>query len=179
MNRGTVVRGAVAFLMTITLTAEMPLIVCADKLTNDVIKQSEEEKKNAENSKAVLKKGLTDVKQMINDLESAKGELETYIVKLDDDLTIIDENIKSLGEQIADKQEQIEKTKGELEQAIWQSQQQYGLMKKRIQFVYEKGQTSNIEMILNSSSFIEFLNRAEYVAQLSEYDRKMLDKYIE
>lgn len=179
MKRGIVVRGTVAFLMTITLTAEMPLIVCAEKLTNDLIKQSEEEKKNAENSKAVLKKGLTDVKQMINDLESAKGELETYIVKLDDDLTVIDENIKSLDAQIVDKQDEIEKTKGELEQAIWQSQQQYGLMKKRIQFVYEKGQTSNIEMILNSSSFVEFLNRAEYVTQLSEYDRKMLDKYVE
>lgn len=165
--------------MTVTLTVQLPSVVCADKLTNDVIKQSEEEKKNAENSKAVLKKGLTDVKQMVADLESAKGELETYIVQLDEDLTVIDENIKSIEEQLKEKQEEIDKTRIELEDAIWQSQQQYGLMKKRIQFVYEKGQTSNIEMILNSSSFVEFLNRAEYVSQLSEYDRKMLDKYIE
>lgn len=179
MNGQRCLKGAVVLLMTVTLIVQLPLIVCADKLTNDVIKQSEEEKKNAENSKAVLKKGLTDVKQLIADLESAKGELETYIIKLDEDLTVIDENIKMLDEQMTDKKAEIEKTKGELEEAIWQSQQQYGLMKKRIQFVYEKGQASNIQMILNSSSFVEFLNRAEYVAQLSDYDRKMLDRYIE
>ena len=179
MNRSLCVKGIIAFSMTIMLTAYMPLIVFADKATNDVIKQSEEEKKNAESSKAALKKGLTDVKQLIADLESAKGELETYIIKLDDDLALINENIGMIEGQIEDKQKEIEKTRLELEDAIWQSQQQYGLMKKRIQFVYEKGQTSNIEMILNSSSFVDFLNRAEYVNQLSEYDRKMLDKYIE
>ena len=172
-------KGILALMMSVTLSIQLPLSVSADKLTNDVIKQSEEEKKNAEQSKAILKKGLTDVKQLIADLESAKGQLETYIIQLDEDLAVIDDNIKMLDEQLTDKKAEIEKTKGELEDAIWQSQQQYGLMKKRIQFVYEKGQTSNIEMILNSTSFVEFLNRAEYVAQLSEYDRRMLDRYIE
>ncbi|MCR5357518.1 MAG: peptidoglycan DD-metalloendopeptidase family protein [Lachnospiraceae bacterium] len=175
------VKRVTAFVMTVTLgsIAFLPVDLHADPLTNDVIKQSEEEKKSAESSKAALKKGLTDVKQMIADLQSAKGELETYIIKLDEDLALIEENIKTLEEQLEFKQEEIDKTKLALEDAIWQSQQQYGLMKKRIQFVYEKGQTSNIDKILSSSSFIEFLNRAEYVSQLSEYDRKMLDKYIE
>ncbi len=165
--------------ITLQLTAFQPLFVRAETLTNDVIKQSEEEKKSAESSKAALKKGLTDVKQLIADLQSAKGELEDYIIKLDDDLAMVEENIGRLEEQLEFKQEEIDKTKQALEDAIWQSQQQYGLMKKRIQFVYEKGQTSNIDMILSATSFVEFLNRAEYVSQLSEYDRKMLDKYIE
>ncbi|MBR5407986.1 MAG: peptidoglycan DD-metalloendopeptidase family protein [Lachnospiraceae bacterium] len=175
------VKRVTAFVMTAALgiTAFMPVDLYAETLTNDVIKQSEEEKKSAESSKAALKKGLTDVKQLIADLQSAKGELENYIIKLDEDLSMVEDNIKVLEEQLAFKQEEIEKTKLALEDAIWQGQQQYGLMKKRIQFVYEKGQTSNIDKILSSSSFVEFLNRAEYVSQLSEYDRKMLDKYIE
>ncbi|MCR5508449.1 MAG: peptidoglycan DD-metalloendopeptidase family protein [Lachnospiraceae bacterium] len=172
-------KGILALAIAVSLTAEMPLIVRADKSSNDIIKQSEEEKKNAENSKAVLKKGLTDVKQLIADLESAKGELEDYIIQLDEDLSMVEENIVMLEEQLKFKQEEIEKTRKALEDAIWQSQQQYGLMKKRIQFVYEKGQTSNIDMILNSTSFADFLNRAEYVNLLSEYDRRMLDRYIE
>ncbi|MBR5765865.1 MAG: peptidoglycan DD-metalloendopeptidase family protein [Lachnospiraceae bacterium] len=175
------VKRVTAFVMTAALgiTVFTPVDLYAETLTNDVIKQSEEEKKSAESSKAALKKGLTDVKQLIADLQSAKGELENYIIKLDEDLSMVEDNIKVLEEQLAFKQEEIEKTKLALEDAIWQGQQQYGLMKKRIQFVYEKGQTSNIDKILSSSSFVEFLNRAEYVSQLSEYDRKMLDKYIE
>ena len=170
---------AVFMMMTITAALLMPLFVRAEPLTNDLIKQSEKEKEGAEKSRAALKKGLTDVKQLIADLESAKGELETYIVKLDGDLTVIEENIDMLTDELEKKQEEIDETKLKLEDAIWQSQQQYGLMKKRIQFVYEKGQTSNVEMILNATSFADFLNRAEYVARLSEYDRNMLDRYVE
>ena len=170
---------AVFMMMTITAALLMPLFVRAEPLTNDLIKQSEKEKEGAEKSRAALKKGLTDVKQLIADLESAKGELETYIVKLDGDLTVIEENIDMLTDELEKKQEEIDETKLKLEDAIWQSQQQYGLMKKRIQFVYEKGQKSNVEMILNATSFADFLNRAEYVARLSEYDRNMLDRYVE
>ncbi|MCR4806685.1 MAG: peptidoglycan DD-metalloendopeptidase family protein [Lachnospiraceae bacterium] len=184
MKKKTCVKRVVAALITITLTAQLPmaflpLFVRAEPLTNDLIKQTEKEKEGAEKSRAELKKGLTDVKQLIKDLESAKGELETYIVKLDGDLTVIEENIDMLTEALDKKQKEIEDTKLKLEEAIWQSQQQYGLMKKRIQFVYEKGQTSNVEMILNATSFADFLNRAEYVNKLSEYDRNMLDRYIE
>ena len=170
---------AVFMMMTITAALLMPLFVRAEPLTNDLLKQSEKEKEGAEKSRAALKKGLTDVKQLIADLESAKGELETYIVKLDGDLTVIEENIDMLTEELEKKQEEIDETRLNLEDAIWQSQQQYGLMKKRIQFVYEKGQKSNVEMILNATSFADFLNRAEYVARLSEYDRNMLDRYVE
>ena len=184
MKRKTRVKRVIAVLITITLTAELPtaltpLFVRAEPLTNDLIKQSEKEKEGAEKSRAELKKGLTDVKQLIADLESAKGELETYIVKLDGDLTVIEENIDMLSDELTKKQKEIDDTKIKLEEAIWQGQQQYGLMKKRIQFVYEKGQTSNVEMILNATSFADFLNRAEYVSKLSEYDRNMLDRYIE
>ena len=184
MKGKTCVKRVIAVLMMIALTAElptapMPLFVRAETLTNDLIKQSEKEKEGAEKSRAQLKKGLTDVKQLIADLESAKGELETYIVKLDGDLTIIEENIDMLSDELDRKQKEIDETKLELEDAIWQSQQQYGLMKKRIQFVYEKGQTSNIEMVLNATSFADFLNRAEYVSKLSDYDQKMLDSYVE
>lgn len=184
MKGKTCVKRVIAVLMTIALTAElpmalMPLFVRAEPLTNDLIKQSEKEKEGAEKSRAQLRKGLTDVKQLIADLESAKGELESYIVKLDGDLTVIEENIDMLSEALEEKQKEIDETKLELEDAIWQSQQQYGLMKKRIQFVYEKGQTSNIEMVLNATSFADFLNRAEYVSKLSDYDQKMLNRYIE
>ena len=173
-------KGLLAMVLSAAVVSDVTAYyVSAAKLTNDVIKQSEQEKENAESSKAQLKKGLTDVKQLINSLEAAKGELENYIVQLDDQLSIIEENIEVLKEKLEYKQQEIDKTKLALEDAIWQSQQQYGLMKKRIQFIYEKGQTSNIEMILNSSSFVDFLNRAEYVNQLSAYDRKMLNKYVE
>lgn len=50
-------------------------------------------------------------------------------------------------------------------------------MKKRIQFMYENGQTSYVEMLLSADSFTDFLNAVEYITQISQYDRKMLKEY--
>ena len=54
---------------------------------------------------------------------------------------------------------------------------QYENMKKRIKFMYENSQTSTAEMLFSSKDFSEFLNTAEYITQISQYDRKMLEEY--
>ena len=52
-------------------------------------------------------------------------------------------------------------------------------MKKRIQYMYEKGNKSYIELLFTSGSFSDFLNTAEFVNKLSKYDREMLESYME
>ena len=51
-------------------------------------------------------------------------------------------------------------------------------MKKRIQFIYEQGDTLYMELLFESQSIGDFLNRNEYVTKLSEYDQKKLQEYI-
>lgn len=47
-------------------------------------------------------------------------------------------------------------------------------MKMRIKYMYEKGDSSYLNLLLEARSLSELLNRAEYVSKISEYDRKML-----
>ena len=51
-------------------------------------------------------------------------------------------------------------------------------MKMRIKYMYEKGDSSYLNLLLEARSLSELLNRAEYVSKISEYDRKMLDQYV-
>ena len=51
-------------------------------------------------------------------------------------------------------------------------------MKKRIQFMYENGETSYLEAIFQAEGFSDMLNRAEYVEQIAAYDNQMLHEYI-
>ena len=53
----------------------------------------------------------------------------------------------------------------------------YEAMKKRIKYMYEKGDSSYLDILLQSKSMSELLNRAEYISKISEYDRNMLDQY--
>jgi peptidoglycan DL-endopeptidase CwlO len=50
-------------------------------------------------------------------------------------------------------------------------------MKKRIVYMYENGSASMLELLLSSEDLAQFLNRAENIAQISQYDRDMLAKY--
>ena len=52
-------------------------------------------------------------------------------------------------------------------------------MKDRIKFMYEGGSASLLEILFSSEDMGDFLNRAEYVTVISDYDREMLDEFQE
>ena len=56
---------------------------------------------------------------------------------------------------------------------------QYESMKLRIKYMYEKGDSSYLDLLMESGSLSELLNRAEYITKISEYDRRQLDAYAD
>lgn len=168
---------AISMLLSLSIALCSYNSVGAEKLTNELIEQSEREKSEAEQNKKNLQKGLTDVKKLLGELETAKDNLEDYIVQLDLDLAEINGNIDDLNAQIAILEQNIANTEIELEAARITEADQYAMMKKRVKFMYEKGQKSFLELLFTSKSFSEFLNMAEFVNKISDYDKKMLDQY--
>lgn len=178
MKRDLIIKRGICILTAVCLLPIGSVCVHAETLTNDFIKQSEESKKQAEQEKATLKSGLTDVKGLLKSLESAKGDLEEYIEELDADLTDINAKIEDLKKQIADKEIAVAGATAALEDAQAQEEAQYQAMKLRVKFMYEKGNSSYISMLLSSDTFVDFLNKAEFINQISAYDKRMLDEYI-
>lgn len=80
---------------------------------------------------------------------------------------------------LADKSTEIADAEAELAQAEADKQKQYDDMKTRIQYMYENSQTTYLEQLLESNSVAEFLNTAEYIAEIQKYDRQKLDEYTE
>ena len=50
-------------------------------------------------------------------------------------------------------------------------------MKLRIKYMYERGETSYLDMLLQSKSMLQLINRAEYIQKISEYDRRKMEEY--
>lgn len=153
--------------------------VRASGLTNDLIKEKEEEIQSAKDLKKELQSNLTDVKKVKEELEESKKDLAEYVERLDGELATVQAKIADLKGKIETKETEILQTQEELEAAIEDQENQYAAMKKRIKFMYEKGDNLYMELIFSSESFSEMLNKAEYIEMLSAYDRKMLDKYVE
>lgn len=75
------------------------------------------------------------------------------------------------------KEVEIAETEDELTDARIKENEQYEAMKIRIKYMYENGNTDMILCIAFSRKQADFLNKAEYVEQVSVYDREMLVEF--
>ncbi|MBQ6844753.1 MAG: cell wall hydrolase [Agathobacter sp.] len=122
-----------------------------------------------------------------NQIDDTKEELDKYNEQEDDlenDLKNLNQNLQSLANEmneleteIAATQQEIAATTIELQDATLLANKQQEEMKSRIQFMYEQGNTSLLVTLLESDSFTDFLNKAEYISFITSYDRTKLNEY--
>ena len=132
----------------------------------------------AKKEKEVLEAQRRKTLDAIARLEGLRADTEAYIYELDLQLTELQDEIDGLAEDIVLKEEDIEETTGELLDAEETERQQYEAMKLRIRYMYETGDTTLLDIFMHADSMADLLNKTEYVAQISHYDRDMLEKYI-
>ena len=154
----------------------LTLIFCMQPVCN-VQATKESNLSEAQQEKKTLENDLQKAKELIDSLKGSKEDIQSEVEKLDKQLNEISGKVKELESQLSKKRQEIADTESALNKAKEQEKKQYRNMKKRIQFMYENGQTSYVEMLLSADSFTDFLNAVEYITQISQYDRKMLKEY--
>lgn len=154
----------------------LTLIFCMQPVCN-VQATEESNLSEAQQEKKTLENDLQKAKELIDSLKGSKEDIQSEVEKLDKQLNEISGKVKELESRLSKKRQEIADTESALNKAKEQEKKQYRNMKKRIQFMYENGQTSYVEMLLSADSFTDFLNAVEYITQISQYDRKMLKEY--
>lgn len=149
------------------------LLLCLSFPAYGTKKELEAEKEKT----SVIEEEKKKVEDTLKNLEGRKADTESYVRQLDQEMAAISSQLEELSGQIADKESEIVVTQEELSAAQEAEVQQYDAMKLRIKYMYEKGDTTFIDLILESKSISQLLNRAEYISQISQYDRQMLDEY--
>lgn len=115
----------------------------------------------------------------IDELWAAKSQLESEIATLDANLVDIMVSIEVLKNDISTKEVEIIKTKQSLGKAQKARDKQYEAMKKRIQYLYEKGgDDAWFQMMMGAENLADLLTRAEYTQKMYDQDRDSLDKYV-
>ncbi len=114
----------------------------------------------------------------IDNLYAQKQQLQSEIQTLDANLVNVMVSIQTLESDIQKKGEVIVATQQSLNKAQKAKAQQYEAMKKRIQYIYEKGgDAAWFNIMLNSENLSDMLSKAEYTQKMYDYDRKSLEKY--
>lgn len=116
--------------------------------------------------------------------QSQLDSLKEYQMNLSDELTELNNGLQEISNELADTQDEIAAKNVEIEAAesriaelTTRSESQYEAMKKRVQYMYENGNQSYLELLLGASSFSDFLNRMEYAKSIYDYDRQELSDY--
>lgn len=115
--------------------------------------------------------------EQASNLQESKTALENLVSGLNSELAVINEKLSGIRIRISEKESELIQTQQELNEAKEQESEQYRDMKKRIQYMFEMGDTSYIEILLSKGSIADNLNRAEFVSELVKYDRRMLEEY--
>ena len=137
-------------------------------------------KKDVEDAKrkaSSLEEEKKKVEATLKGLEGLKQDAAAYVRELDSSLTVLNQELDELADKIVQKEADIEIAGQELEMARAVEADQYEAMKLRIKYMYERGKTNYLDMLLQSKDLIQLMNRAEYVQQIAEYDRKKLYEY--
>ena len=140
---------------------------------------SEEKMSDLENEKKKTEQELKEANEAVDKLEDSQAGLQKDLTAYSSKLDSVKQNIKKLHKEIEEKEAEITRTKQALEEAKAREEKQYADMKTRIKYMYENGNSHAIEAILMADSFQDFLNRADYVKSMMEYDRNMLQSFIE
>lgn len=132
---------------------------------------------DAGEKKSVLEQEKEKTQTVLDNLKNLKSDTSAYIQKIDENLDEINSEIDSLNTGITGKEQEIADADRELQSAEQVSAGQYEDMKLRIKYMYEKGNTGYLDLLFSSANLNEFLNRAEYVKKITEYDRNELTSY--
>lgn len=128
----------------------------------------EEQKKEVENQK----------QEAENKLGYVKEELSSTLMRvqeLDDNITKAQNEIEKMTEQLKNIQEEVTVLQNSLNEKQKIYNENKALFEKRLVAMYEKGETTYLEVLLRSTSIIEFISNYYYMKEIMQSDKDLLN----
>ena len=170
-------RKSAVVMVLVLLFGLTTVTVQATEETRQQIEEAEQEKKATESM-------LEETEENLGKLNEQKDSLEGALTTLNTELSQVSNNLSDLEDRIAAKEAEIDamntnilQVQAELEEAIGLKDKQYDTMKKQIRFMYERSNYLYLELFFSAGSFSDFLNKNNYIEQLSSYQQKVLQDY--
>ncbi len=157
-------RRALAAILACALAAQ-PLPVLA---TN---RQQMEQERDA------AQQGLNEANEEAREAQQNIDQAQEVVSGLNAELTDLLTEMELLEADMDAKEVQIAQAESDYEAAKAKELEQYEALKKRIKYMYEKGDTEFLDVLLKVRSMSELLNKSEYIESIYRYDREKLLEY--
>ena len=158
------------------------VLICVSQTFAEYEGITDEERNRIAKSQSAIDRIASERKRIqstLNNIKKLKDDTQKYIEELDKNLELLTDELNNTLLQIDIKQVDIDNTNIVLENTKDKEKKQYEDMKLRIKFFYEKGNTSIFESILSGNNLEDILTKAEYIQNITDYDRKKLNELID
>lgn len=163
-NRGRQ-RKAILILAVLVLAVQAPLPGRASPVT-----RAEQERRRAEEEKSRAESEAQQLEQKLGQSRQKEQALEEELVRLLALKDILESDMEEL-------KTQIQEADRDYCQAEEKRQRQYDILKKRIQFLYEEGDITYLDILLKAKNIGDVVSQTEYFRQLYEYDQEIIQRY--
>lgn len=163
-NRG-LQRKAILILAVLVLAVQAPLPGRASPVT-----RAEQERRRAEEEKSRAESEAQQLEQKLGQSRQKEQALEEELVRLLALKDILESDMEEL-------KTQIQGADRDYRQAEEKRQRQYDILKKRIQFLYEEGDITYLDILLKAKNIGDVVSQTEYFRQLYEYDQEIIQRY--
>ncbi|OUN01451.1 MAG: hypothetical protein BAA02_04150 [Paenibacillaceae bacterium ZCTH02-B3] len=134
--------------------------------------KAEKEKRAAENTKKNLEK---EIQQLETLKRTTKEEINALLAQIDE----VNAQLLATEQQITETEEKLRIIGEELEGTIRRKEKQDELLQSRIRLLYMDGASSYLDVLMQSVSFADFLERFDLIRSIVMEDRNILDRVRE
>ena len=163
-NRGRQ-RKAILILAVLVLAVQAPLPGRASPVT-----RAEQERRRAEEEKSRAESEAQQLEEKLGQSRQKEQALEEELVRLLALKDLLESDMEEL-------KTQIQGADRDYRQAEEKRQRQYDILKKRIQFLYEEGDITYLDILLKAKNIGDVVSQTEYFRQLYEYDQEIIQRY--
>ena len=123
-----------------------------------------------EDEKAAVKERIAELTKQADDVEATRAALQSEIDLTKEEIATVEAYIERLQQQIDVKTTELEAA----EEALEQKEEEFALT---VRTTYEQGDSSYLQVLLNSTSYSDLLSRMEIITAIMEDNKKTVAEY--
>lgn len=119
-----------------------------------------------------------DLKSQIKNVQTEKSDIKKELSEINEEINKSEKELFALEKKIADVTDQAKDASEQLEEAEKRVEERNKLLKTRVRLMYKNGSVDYLEVLLNSTSFTDFLQRFSTLQKIVESDKNILTANI-
>lgn len=165
----SIIAGTLAFLMFMSLFAQL-------FFRGTALEASQENLDKLKESLEATKERQEEIEADLDKIAGQKDAVLKEIELLDGRISTLEEEISLNNAIITELSGQIEQKEVEINDMQQKEDEQYKKLRERIRIMYERGDVSYLELLLDADGFYDFLTKYEIIKQISTYEKQLFNE---